>query len=68
MKGIIIVNEKVAHYETGHDKSVWDLRFGNNPDIWDFKVSEILDGTVEPQSDILYWLIGERLYETTIQI
>lgn len=61
---IININNQVAKYEIGHTKSKWNDLFGNDPDLWDFPISELLDGTIEPNPDIIYWLIGERLYET----
>lgn len=33
-------------------------------ECWDFPLEEILDGSVEVNEDIWYWLINGRVYET----
>lgn len=32
--------------------------------VWDFALSDIQNGAIEPQKRMIYWLIGDRLYET----
>ena len=64
MIGTIIVGHFVARYETGHTLKEWKSKFGKNTGLWDFPVDEILDGTIEPNGEFLYWLIDGRLYET----
>jgi len=45
-----------------HNGSTW------NNECWDFPLEELLDGSIEPRDDIVYWLIGDRAYETTIEV
>lgn len=55
---------KTIHIEYGH--TLHELQSGSHWDneCWDFDVSELFDGSVEPQDGMTYWLIGGRLYET----
>ena len=42
--------------------------YGASYDLWDFPIEELLDGTVEINEDIWYWLIDGRCYETTEEV
>ena len=33
---------------------------------WNFLVEDFINGAIAPQDNMVYWLIGDRLYETTI--
>lgn len=33
-------------------------------DLWDFSIDDVLSGAIELNSNIVYWKIGDRLYET----
>lgn len=37
-------------------------------DLWDFSISDFLTGAIEPNEDIVYCLINNRLYETAIGV
>lgn len=57
-------------FEVGHTKEEWKLlcaKYHTGAPLedvyWDFCIEDILTGAVEPDSDILYWLIDGRLYE-----
>lgn len=50
----------------GHTIDEWEETFDQCEDLWDFPIEEVVDGTIEPNTDIVYWLIDDRLYETTI--
>lgn len=50
--------------EIGHTLDEWQEKYGSNEDNWDFPINELLDGTIEPDENITYWLINGRLYET----
>ncbi len=56
--------EKKITIEFGH--TLHELHSGSHWDneCWDFEYSELFDGTIEPQDDMVYWLIDGRLYET----
>jgi hypothetical protein len=47
--------------------STWKRKFGSDGNLWDFPLEELLDGTIEPNEYIWYWLIDGRCYETTEQ-
>ena len=56
------------HLEVGHTKEEWKHEQAEAAKglvaLWSFPVDELLDGTIEPDVDRIYWLIGGRLYET----
>lgn len=35
-------------------------------ELWDFDYLEFLNGAIEPQEGMVYWKIGDRVYETTL--
>lgn len=60
-----VVRETIV--ETSHTLKEWNEHFKKDDAIlWNFPKEELLDGTVEPQPFMIYWLIGNRLYETTL--
>lgn len=61
---VIIVNGFSVHLVLNKTMSEWIRNFKSNGNLWDFPIEEILDGTVEPNEGIWYWLINGRLYET----
>lgn len=61
---VIIVNGFSVHLVLNKTMSEWKRNFESNDNLWDFPIEEILDGTVEPNENIWYWLINGRLYET----
>lgn len=56
---------KTIHIVLGKTIEEWNNEFGQNEDLWSFPYIELLDGTIEPNPDIWYWAIGDRLYETS---
>ena len=68
-KCVINVDDCIAiHLEVGHTKEEWNHEQAEAAKglvaLWSFPVDELLDGTVEPDVDMIYWLIDGRLYET----
>lgn len=68
VKTTMVIGGKTITVETGHTKQEWAVEFGDygNGDCWDFPIEELIDGTVEPDEDIIYWCIDGRMYETTL--
>ena len=64
-KIVLEVDGKMLHlvlkksYDEWLEACGWDDR-----ELWDFPIEELLDGTVDINEDIWYWLIGGRCYET----
>lgn len=50
--------------EEGHTKEELKTITDNDEEYWDFPLVELLDGTIEPNKEMIYWLIDGRLYET----
>ena len=48
--------------------AIFGTYYGASYDLWDFPIEELLDGTVEINEDIWYWLIDGRCYETTEEV
>lgn len=68
-KCVISVEDYIAlHFEVGHTKEEWKQEQVEAAKglvaLWSFPVDELLDGTIEPDVDMIYWLIDGRLYET----
>lgn len=61
------VNGMVVTYVTDVTFEQYD-RYASrvDDDLWDFSISDFLTGAIEPLQDIVYCLIGNRLYETAI--
>ena len=64
-------NEISIHFEIGHTTEEWEELCSNSNygqalenDYWDFSIDDLLNGAVEPDKDMIYWLIDGRLYET----
>lgn len=71
MEHKVVANNFVIHYETGHTVEEYMERFGfeyDSGDCWDILVEELEDGTLEPNEDMVYWLIGDRYYETPLWV
>ena len=54
--------------EEGHTEEEWNNLYEEDDNLWSFDWEELLDGTIEPSSDIVYWHIGDRYYETDIEV
>lgn len=57
--------------EKGHIIEEYMCMFGEsyeNGDLWDFPIEELYDGSIKPQKDMIYWLIKDRAYETTLRL
>ena len=64
MKKIINIDGKNLHIVLGKKYSEWaDITYCNY-NLWDFPIEELIDGSVEINEDIWYWLINGRCYET----
>lgn len=62
---VITVNGyQTLHLVIGHTYADWIAEY--DEDYWDFPIEELLDGTVEINEGIWYWLIKGRCYETDI--
>lgn len=59
---IIKVNEKELRLLIGKTLEDWETLY-NVDELWDFKLEELLDGTIEINEDMTYWLIDGRCYE-----
>lgn len=58
----------IVHVQSGHTLKEWK-DYCNDTEteddrLWDFPIEELMNGAVEPNEDIIYWFIGDRLYET----
>lgn len=63
-KVTVEVNGKKLHLELGHTIEEWLQKYGENPNVWDFTLEELLDGTIEINESILYWYANGRCCET----
>ena len=63
MEKTIIVDNKCLHLILGKTQEEWSQAFGDD-DLWDFPIEELLDGTIEINEGIWYFLINGRCYET----
>lgn len=58
-----------SNIEKGHTEEEYMNLFGysyNKGELFDVSIEEIFDGSLEKNDDIVYWLIGEYVYETEI--
>lgn len=63
----IIVDGYNLNIVFGKTKTEWVEKHKNydtEDELWDFPINELLDGTIEPNEGLWYWLINGRLYET----
>ena len=65
---IIEVNGQKLHLVLYKSHGLWLDTYASNPDCWDILLEELLDGTMEINEDIWYWLIDGRCYETTEEV
>ena len=63
-KVVLDVEGKKLHLVLGKGYSEWLASENVDGDLWDFLMEELLDGSIEINEDIWYWLIGDRCYET----
>lgn len=58
----------IVHYEEGHTVKEWcdiaDRADEDGVTLWNFIVEDVMEGAIEANESILYWLINGRLYET----
>lgn len=71
-RGQISCNGIVISFEVGHTLQEWNEKYGNRDtytDIafWDVSIEDLLNGGIEPQEGMIYWLIDGRMYETMQQ-
>ena len=58
------VEGKRLHLVLNKDYDEWLASENNDGNLWDFSITELLDGTIDINEDIWYWLFGDRCYET----
>lgn len=65
---IVIVDGKKLHLTVGKTYTDYCYEgYDEDDDLWDFPLYELIDGTVEINENIWYWLIGAgRCYETDL--
>jgi hypothetical protein len=59
-----------SNIEEGHTREEYKKYFNDEYEdgtLWDFSIEELFDGSLEKNSHIIYWLIGNNAYETSIQ-
>ena len=52
------------HIALGKTYQEWEEKYGADS-FWDFCLEDFINGAIEVDSSIWYWLIDGRLYETT---
>lgn len=65
---VIEVNGQKLHLVLYKSKELWLERYGREEECWDILLEELLDGAMEVNEDIWYWLIDGRCYETTEEV
>lgn len=45
--------------EQGYSKTEWNRLEEDDPNLWEFLLSDILEGAIELNPDMNYWLIWE---------
>lgn len=50
--------------EAGHTKS--ELNSVRDDECWDFTLEDFFGGAITPQDGMVYYLIGNRVYETNL--
>lgn len=64
---IAVVDGKSLHLVLGKTRREWLEAYGKDV-VWDILLEELLDGTMEINEDIWYWLIDGRCFETTEEV
>ena len=64
---IVEVNGQKLHLVLYKNRELWHRFYGHRQECWDILLEELLDGAMEINEDIWYWLIDGRCYETTEQ-
>ena len=59
---------KTLHLSLGHTEQEWKEKYGERIDFWSFRFEELIDGTIEPSEDLVYWYIDGRCYETDEEV
>lgn len=61
----------LTNVEGGHTLSEYDSSFGDKyseGEFWDFSLEDFESGAVEPDPEMIYWEIDDRLYETPFKV
>lgn len=53
--------------ETWHSIEEYQTLYGQDPNLWDFDPIDFLNGAIELDLQMRYWLIDGRLYEAPVQ-
>ena len=64
---IAVVDGKSLHLVLGKTRREWLEAYAKDV-VWDILLEELLDGTMEINEDIWYWLIDGRCFETTEEV
>ena len=43
-------------------------KYSSNEVLWSFQIDEFIEGAIEVNEDIYYWLINGRVYETEEEV
>lgn len=65
---LVLGKTDAEYYAEYSDGAIFGTYYGASYDLWDFPIEELLDGTVEINEDIWYWVIDGRCYETTEEV
>ena len=66
-KTSIIINGKKMHLILG--KTIKDYeKYSSNEVLQSFQIDEFIEGAIEVNEDIYYWLINGRVYETEEEV
>ena len=65
---LVLGKTSEEYYEEYSDGAILGTYYGADYDVWDFPIEELLDGTIDINEDIWYWLIEGRCYETTEEV
>lgn len=60
-----IIND--FHIELGHTIEEYNDLYGKeyeNGEFWDFSIEDVENGAIEANPNMIYWQIGNRVYET----
>lgn len=64
---VIEVDGKKLHIVFGKEYKEWYNQYNDYTydELWSFHIMELLDGTIDINEHIWYWMIWDRCYETT---
>ena len=66
-KTCIIIDGKKMHLVLGKTLKDYE-KYNSNEVLWSFQLDEFIEGAIEVNEDIYYWLINGRVYETEEEV